>query len=296
MIITNFSYIYHGSGPHKLITREELRKFKRAWNQFDVNGSGYIYEADLFKFMHSLDGILSYNVYPKYLSLPAIAENTIVCRDPNNGYDIECNLTRLEEILAFIDFRKVRMRRIRYERLISELLACSVEISVNDSDDTETAVIRKIPFKESLLVIGYYSRFEDSTCLNLEDFLRHSTQIKNINRELRKAKIVSTIKMTFTRLRYKFAVDKMRIFDKIARASPFEKEMLKEDLRNSLKGADLSFDVLTDNTFRVVDPENPIFNNNLYKVMSASSRNPSVMYTLQTVVVRVLFLLMNKLC
>lgn len=274
VIITNFSYIYHGSGPHKLITREELRKFKRAWNQFDVNGSGYIYEADLFKFMHSLDGILSYNVYPKYLSLPAIAENTIVCRNPNNGYDIECNLTRLEEILAFIDFRKVRMRRIRYERLISELLACSVEISVNDSDDTETAVIRKIPFKESLLVIGYYSRFEDSTCLNLEDFLRHSTQIKNINRELRKAKIVSTIKMTFTRLRYKFAVDKMRIFDKIARASPFEKEMLKEDLRNSLKGADLSFDVLTDNTFRVVDPENPIFNNNLYKVMSASSRNP----------------------
>lgn len=274
VIITNFSYIYHGSGPHKLITREEIRKFKRAWNHFDVNGSGYIYEGDLFKFMHSLDGVLSYHVYPKYLSLPVIAENTIVCKDPSNGYDIECNLTRLEEILAFIDFRKVRHRRIRYERLISELLACSVEISVDNSEEGETTIIRKIPFKESLLVIGYYSRFEDSTCLNLEDFLRHSTQLKNINRELRKAKIVSTIKMTFTRLRYKFAVDKMKIFDKIAKASPFEKEILKEELRNSLKGADLSFDVLTDTTFRVVDPENPIFNNNLYRVMSASSRNP----------------------
>lgn len=275
VIITNFSYIYHGSGPHKLITRDEIRKFKRAWNHFDVNGSGYIYEGDLFKFMHSLDGVLSYHVYPKYLSLPVIAENTIVCKDPSNGYDIECNLTRLEEILAFIDFGKVRRRRIRYERLISELLACSVEIRIDDFEEGETRIIRKIPFKESLLIIGYYSRFEDSTCLNLEDFLRHSTQLKNINRELRKAKIISTIKMTFTRLRYKFAVDKMKIFDKIAKASPFEKEILKEELRNSLKGADLSYDVLTDTAFRVVvDSENPIFSNNLYRVMSANSRNP----------------------
>lgn len=274
VVITNFSYIYHGSGPHKLITREEIRKFKSAWNKFDVNGSGFIYESDLFKFLHSLDGVLSYHVYPKYFSLPAITEKTVVFKNPNNGYDIEFNITKMEEILSFIDFRKVRRRRMRYERLVSELLASSIELTFDTIDENENNTIRKIPFKESLLVIGYYSRFEDSTCLNLEDFLRHSTQIKNINRELRKAKVVSTIKMIFTRLRYKFAVDKMKIFDKIANASPLEKEMLKEELRNSLKGADLSYEVLTDTSFRVIDPENPIFNNNLYRVMSTSSRNP----------------------
>lgn len=274
VVITNFSYIYHGSGPHKLITREEIRKFKRAWNCLDVNGSGYIYESDLFKFMHSLDGVLSYHVYPKFLSLPTITEKTVFQKDLNNGYDIEFNITKMQEILSFIDFRKARKRRIRYERLISELLACSIAIAIDDPEEENGTVIRKIPFKESLLIIGYYSRFEDSTCLNLEDFLRHSTQIKNINRGLRRAKIVSTIKMIFTRLRYKFAVDKMKIFDKIANASPFEKEVLKERLRNSLKGNDLSYEILTDNTIRVVDPENPIFNNNLYRVMSASSRNP----------------------
>lgn len=274
VVINNFSYVYHGSGPHNLITREEIRKFKFAWNKFDKFGTGYIYESDLHKFLHSLDGVLSYQVYPKYLSLSTILKKTIIQNDPNNGYDIECNLAKLEDILSIVDFNKIRSRRIRYNRLVSELLLSSIEVGVDDLSLNPT-IIRRIPFKDTILIVGYYSRFEDSTCLNLEDFLRHSTQIKAINRELRKDKIVSTIKMIFTRLRYKYALDKLNILDKLKLKSPMEQERIKEELRTSLKGADISYDILMNyGQEEGYDPSNPIYNDNLYRVMSASSRNP----------------------
>ena len=276
VVINNFSYVYHGSGPHKLITRDEIRKFKLSWNKFDPTGSGHIYEKDLFRFLHSLDGVLSYHVYPKYLSLPAISRKVLSEKNPTNGYDFQVNTTRLREIFAMIDFAQIRQRRMRYDRLVAELLDSSVVINT-DTLDNETRYIRKIPFKEAILVIGYYSRFEDSTCLTLEDFLRHSTQMRMIIRELRKAKVLSTIKMIFTRLRYRYYVDKVGILDKIRNASnASERERISDDFRRKLKGVDVSFDILMDSLQdeEEVVEDNPIFNDNLYRVMSQSSQNP----------------------
>lgn len=273
VVINNFSYVYHGSGPHKLITREEIRKFKRAWNRFDINGMGFIYERDLYNFLHSLDGVLSYHVYPKYISLPVLMDKVISNKNPVNGYDFQIDSTKLEEMLSLIDFNKVRHRRMRYQRLISELLASAIVINVDDFENDIT-VVRKIAFSEALLVIGYYSRFEDSTCLNLADFLRHSTQVRQINRELRKAKVLATIKTIFTRLRYKYAVDKCDIFNKIKHApTAMQRESLREELRESLTGANFSFDQLMER-LNEVDEENPVFNQNLYRVMSQGSNNP----------------------
>jgi hypothetical protein len=273
VVISNFSYVYHGSGPHKLITREEIRKFKRAWNKLDINGSGYIYDADLYKFLHSLDGVLSYHVYPKYISLPTIADTVLFDKNPINGYDFQINLIKLEEIFSLIDFESVRTRRRRYERLVFELLASAKFIN-RDNFGSNCQKVRKISFSNALLVIGYYSRFEDSTCLNLQDFLRHSAQIRLINRELRKQKVISTIKMIFTRFRYKYLVDKCDMFNKLKNATSIsERELLRDKFMQYLRGSDLPIDEIIDDLNEEND-ENPLFNGNLYRVMSQSSANP----------------------
>lgn len=362
VVINNFSYVYHGSGPHKLITREEIRKFKRCWNKFDINGTGYIYDSDLYKFLHSLDGILSYHVYSKIISIPNIQKNVTddgngnggnideyyVSRradifnynsynnertiddfnndfiinngadngshmknisydnvynnqkgsgsvfnfetstinsydndyDDTNGYDFKINLNKLNEILSLIDYSKIRLRRRRFERLVCELFASSKKIINNDGDE-----IKKIPFNEALTTIGYYSRFEDSTCLNLEDFLRRSIQINLINRELRKEKILSTIKMMFTRLRYKYLTKNYNISQLLQSCnSRTERDNLKSKIIKFLNGKYPSIDeILTFQNsnreneivedFEVYD-NNPIFNDNLYRVMSQRSTNP----------------------
>lgn len=274
VVITNFSYVYHGSGPHKLITREELRKFKKAWRKFDPNGTGFIYEHDLYRFLSSLDGVLSYHVYPKYVSLGSIYRRVVLDENPGNGYDVKINVTRLEEILSLIDYGEIRQRRLRYARLVSELLNTATIVPVDNESHHQVGVIRKIPFSDSLQLVGFYSTFEDSTCLNLEDFLRHSAQIRLINRELRKEKILLTIKMIFTRLRYKYALDKGRVFEKLKNADSLsEKQQIKEELRKQLKGKDISLEVLMDR-LNDTDEGHPVFSNQLYRAMSQSSRNP----------------------
>lgn len=42
LIYESFSYVYQRSSGLSVITREEVRRFKQAWAEFDPNGTGYI--------------------------------------------------------------------------------------------------------------------------------------------------------------------------------------------------------------------------------------------------------------
>lgn len=42
LIYENFSYVYQRSSGLSVISREEIRRFKQAWAEFDPNGTGYI--------------------------------------------------------------------------------------------------------------------------------------------------------------------------------------------------------------------------------------------------------------
>lgn len=273
VVINNFSYVYHGSGPHKLITRDETRKFKTAWNKFDITGTGYIYEKDLFNFLHSLDGVLAYHVYPKYMSLSALRERFLVDPDNAEGYDFRVNLTKLEEAFSLIDFSHIRKRRFRYNRLIAEILSAATVIKVDNFDSKSSHVVRKIPFNNTLLCIGFYSRFEDGTCLNLEDFLRHSSQIRLIDRQNRKLKFIATVETVIIRLKYLKAKNE-NIFQRINHApTELEKEKLKKQLRESLSGADHDHDKLVEKLDEMFE-NTTVFDQELFKATSANSFNP----------------------
>jgi len=47
LIYESFSYVYQRSSGLSVISREEIRRFKQAWAEFDPNGTGYI-SKDVF--------------------------------------------------------------------------------------------------------------------------------------------------------------------------------------------------------------------------------------------------------
>ena len=42
LIYESFSYVYQRSNGLSVISREEIRRFKQAWAEFDPDGTGYI--------------------------------------------------------------------------------------------------------------------------------------------------------------------------------------------------------------------------------------------------------------
>ncbi|KAF9423938.1 calcium channel protein, partial [Podila epigama] len=63
VVMHNFSYVYQIAPGFSLITREEIRGFKRAWTAIDTEHTGYIREKDLARFLMSLRGIFDLRIY-----------------------------------------------------------------------------------------------------------------------------------------------------------------------------------------------------------------------------------------
>ncbi|OWB80105.1 hypothetical protein B5S32_g4356 [[Candida] boidinii] len=206
VVVNSFGYVKYGSGPRSLLTREEIRKFKKAWTKFDESGSGYINADDLHPFLRSLNGILSYNVYGESHTIKEITKTWITKRS-DDPYDIDYDLCALSNTFSNIDFMKVKERRRRFNRLL-----CEAQLSV-----IETRTGPKIPFTDLILQVGFYSRFDDSTCLTLEDFIKRYVIIQRINKYLKKQQIIATIQMVLVRLRY--ILNKHRDFE-------FDKEIV----------------------------------------------------------------------
>ena len=78
LVVDSFDYIGHKKSYSELIKREEIRKFKRTWQQFDPEGTGYIKPIDLPKVLHSLDGALSFHFYTGVLSIPELCKNGLL--------------------------------------------------------------------------------------------------------------------------------------------------------------------------------------------------------------------------
>ncbi|KAG7834187.1 hypothetical protein KL943_003483 [Ogataea angusta] len=249
VVINSFSYVYNSSGPHSLLTRDEIRKFKRSWREFDPDGSGFIDPSQLQPFLSSLDGVLSYKVYPEKFSIPNITSQWIT-KHSNDPYELEYDFEKLDEIMATIDFRKVKERRRRYNRLIIEAYLKMVQTSDGP----------KIEFTKLLLQIGYYSRFQDSTCLTLEDFVKRYVLIQKINKVARKLKIESTIQMVLSRLRL--------LIGNLNQSSNPPLQRINRRVATEIFDQDDLYGTHGD------DYDNPFNNNELYRSVSETSLNP----------------------
>lgn len=201
LVVDSFDYIGHKKSYSELIKREEIRKFKRTWQQFDPEGTGYIKPIDLPKVLHSLDGALSFHFYTGVLSIPELCKKWIIRNNPNDPYDITVNYDAIEYTIEQMDIPKIRERRKAYEMFIEEAL---LTMELNDDPG--------ISFTRILLQLPLYTAFDMSNCFNLVDYLDRRLLIQKVVKRLNTKRVYETI-ATYA-CRWKYQKDRrLGIFD-----------------------------------------------------------------------------------
>ncbi|RCK60533.1 Calcium-channel protein CCH1 [Candida viswanathii] len=192
LILDSFDYIGHKKSYSELIQREEIRKFKRTWQQFDPEGTGYIKPIELPKLLRSLDGALSFHFYSGSLSIPELCKKWIVRNNPNDPYDITVNFDAIEYTIDQMDIPKIRERRQAYEMFIEEAL---LTMELNDDPG--------ISFTRILLQLPLYTAFDMSNCFNLIDYLDRRLLIQKVVKRLHTKRVYETIATYVCRWKYK---------------------------------------------------------------------------------------------
>lgn len=192
LILDGFSYINNTSHYSKFIKREEVRKFKRTWQKFDPQGTGYIKPIQLPRLLHSLEGAFSYHFYFGDLEIKTLSEKWFKRNNPVDPYDITINYAAIDETLNSMDIPKIRERRKLYERFIEEAIM-TMEIN-NDPGISFTRILLQIPL---------YTAFEAGQCLNLIDFLERRLLLQKVGKRLQTKRVYETIAAYACRWKYK---------------------------------------------------------------------------------------------
>lgn len=191
VILDSFSYISGGSNYAQLVSRSEIRNFKRAWEKFDPDGTGFIDPADLPKLLQSLDGALSFHFYYGVLSVPELTSKWIVRNNPSDPYDITVDYDTINEIIDLMDVPKIRERRALYERFVEEAI---MNMDLHDEEG--------ISFTRLLVQIPLYNSFDLGQCLTLIDYLERRLLIQKLNERLQKRRCKELIIGYLDRTRY----------------------------------------------------------------------------------------------
>lgn len=174
LVLDSFSYMNGGSEYSHLISRTEIRKFKKKWLQFDPEGSGFIDPVVLPKLLHSLDGSLSFHFYTGVLSIPDLCDKWIIRNNPVDPYDITVNYEMMNAMMLMMDIPKIQERRQQYERFLEEAI---MSMELHDEPG--------ISFKRLLLQLPLYNSFDSRQCLTLIDFLERRLFMQKLEKRLR---------------------------------------------------------------------------------------------------------------
>ncbi|CAH2355884.1 calcium-channel protein Cch1p [[Candida] railenensis] len=192
LILDSFSYINNRSSYIKLIQREEIRKFKRHWQKFDPEGTGYIDPQDLPKFLHRLDGALSFHFYTGSLEIKQLCKKWFIRNNPFDPYDITVRYDTIEETFENMDVPKIRERRLVYERFIEEALM-NMKIFGDPG----------ISFTRLILQLPLYIAFEEGQCLNLIDFLDRRLLLQKVEQKLKMKRAYDIVSTYVVRWKYR---------------------------------------------------------------------------------------------
>ncbi|CUM67862.1 uncharacterized protein PRCAT00005571001 [Priceomyces carsonii] len=192
LILESFSYINQTSSYGHLMERKEIRKFKRTWQKFDPEGTGFIKPFELPKLLHSLNGSFSFHLYSGVLEIPRLCNRWFIRNNPSDPYDITINYSEIDETLEAMDIPKIRQRRYLYERFLEEALL-NMELN-NDPGISFTRILLQLPL---------YTAFEAGQCLNLIDFLERRLLLQKVEKRIHTKRVYETIAAYACRWKYK---------------------------------------------------------------------------------------------
>ncbi|KDR78145.1 hypothetical protein GALMADRAFT_64911 [Galerina marginata CBS 339.88] len=181
LVVEHFSHVFQASGVgHKAITKEQMQSFKKIWSEFSNSKTGYLERQHFVPFFQKLGGAFEVRIYPAEHSVRNILS---VCKIPSDkaaehsravdGVD----LSKLQLLVAQVDYADIRQRKAIYNRLYHEAKFCQ-----------EPG--RGISFTNMLLLLAHHKLVVDTEALS------HVTDLVNLDR------IRSFLKMVACRRRF----------------------------------------------------------------------------------------------
>lgn len=204
LIYESFSYVYQRSSGLSVISREEIRRFKQAWAEFDPNGTGYISKEKFPRLLGELSGVFEMRIYDGDFTVRTIIEDcrlkpTRAGALPFDGTSdpIQIDLDRLNERLAEVPIDEIRRRRVRMNTFYEEVLVSA------DPD-------RGIEFNSLLMILAHYKVINDNKSLRLEEFLRRRARLQRVEEAVRRNIVVGFFDTLYWSRRFRRAVQERR--------------------------------------------------------------------------------------
>ncbi|KAF2145335.1 uncharacterized protein K452DRAFT_294991 [Aplosporella prunicola CBS 121167] len=203
LIYESFSYVYQRSSGLSVISREEIRRFKQAWAEFDPHGSGYIPREKLPRLLGELSGVFEMRIYDGDFTISRIIED---CSKPPRSSSLpvngaketpEIDLALLNERLSLLPVEEIQMRRERMNVFYEEMLVGS------DPD-------KGIQFTSLLMTLAHYKVINDSKSLRLEEFLRRRARLQRVEEAVRRNVVVGFFDTLYWSRRFRRALEAKR--------------------------------------------------------------------------------------
>lgn len=205
LIYENFSYVYQRSSGLSIISREEIRRFKQAWSEFDPVGTGYISKEAFPRFLGELSGVFEMRVYDGDFTVGALMEECQVDNslhrtssmplDGTSSYEPkQIDLAKLNAKLNEIPVDEIRRRRVRMNTFYEEVLVSA------DPD-------RGIAFGALLMILAHYKVINDNRSLKLEEFLRRRARLQRVEEAVNRNIVVGFFDTLYWSRRFRRAVE-----------------------------------------------------------------------------------------
>ncbi|KAL8283193.1 hypothetical protein RQP46_005971 [Phenoliferia psychrophenolica] len=199
-VVENFSYVFQIYGKVQTINREQMRGYKRVWQQFDPDRTGFMQKKDIVPFLGQLTGVFEVKIFRAERQLPALWKAAIVGPDDGNPRTFAATLThpegrsvdlaRLGRALGATDFKEVTKRKKRYNSVYHEAML----------DAEENA--KGIPFRSMLLLLAHHCLVQDDRALQLEESLERREKIQKVTDRVNADHVRSLLKTTVLRRKY----------------------------------------------------------------------------------------------
>ncbi|KAJ4367384.1 calcium channel protein [Neocucurbitaria cava] len=204
LIYESFSYVYQRSSGMSVISREEIRRFKQAWAEFDPNGSGYISRDAFPRLLGELSGIFEMRIYDGDFTVGRLIEECGVTSRRESNLPVpgreptpEIDLVKLNRCLAELPVAEIRRRRQRMNTFYEEVLVSS------DPD-------RGIQFTALLMILAHHKVINDNKSLRLEEFLRRRARLQRVEEAVRRNVVVGFFDTLYWARRFRRAMDQKK--------------------------------------------------------------------------------------
>ncbi|KAH5375154.1 hypothetical protein HBI49_050910 [Parastagonospora nodorum] len=204
LIYESFSYVYQRSSGLSVISREEIRRFKQAWAEFDPNGTGFISQELFPKLLGELSGIFEMRIYDGDFTVGRLIEQCATTprrvsslpvpgREPAREIDI----ISLNRCLSDLPVAEIRRRRKRMNIFYEEVLVSS------DPD-------RGIQFTSLLMILAHHKVINDNKSLRLEEFLRRRARLQRVEEAVRRNVVVGFFDTLYWARRFRRAMEQKK--------------------------------------------------------------------------------------